>query len=162
MALRCLNRLKSFKSLLLKSSSVCPIVLVRNYGVLSAIRNEKLLENKNCSKNNFLSLRHNYKKGGKGRHVSVVIRLNGWNKTTLISIYFQEIEDDSDDEEFADDIDKQKIAKIRVQSMRADLLLKTGLGIARNKIEASFYEGKIRVNGKKINKKSVHVSWPHN
>lgn len=40
--------------------------------------------------------------------------------------------------------------------MRADLLLKAALGIARNKIEASFYEGKIRVNGKKILKKSVH------
>lgn len=47
--------------------------------------------------------------------------------------------------------------KIKVQSLRADLLLKSALGIARNKIEAAFYEGKIRINGKKIQKKSVHV-----
>ena len=61
--------------------------------------------------------------------------------------------------EFDDDVDKQKIAKIKVQSLRADLLLKVALGIARNKIEASFYEGKIRLNGKKLLKKSVHVSF---
>ncbi|KAL7024709.1 hypothetical protein ACKWTF_013179 [Chironomus riparius] len=72
----------------------------------------------------------------------------------------QSAEVDSDDElsEFDDDVDKQKIAKIKVQSLRADLLLKVALGIARNKIEASFYEGKIRLNGKKLSKKSVHVS----
>lgn len=34
-------------------------------------------------------------------------------------------------------------------------MLKTGVGIARNKIEAAFYENKIRINGKKITKKSV-------
>ncbi|CAG9806979.1 unnamed protein product [Chironomus riparius] len=71
----------------------------------------------------------------------------------------QSAEVDSDDElsEF-DDVDKQKIAKIKVQSLRADLLLKVALGIARNKIEASFYEGKIRLNGKKLSKKSVHCN----
>ena len=48
--------------------------------------------------------------------------------------------------------------KVTVQSMRADLLLKSGIGIARNKIEAAFYENKIRINGKKILKKSVSCS----
>lgn len=44
---------------------------------------------------------------------------------------------------------------MKVQSLRADLLLKQGIGLARNKIEAAFYENKIRINGKKILKKSV-------
>jgi 23S rRNA-/tRNA-specific pseudouridylate synthase len=52
------------------------------------------------------------------------------------------------------DVDKKTVAKISVQSMRADLLLKSGVGVARNKIEAAFYEGRIRVNGKKLLKKS--------
>lgn len=42
--------------------------------------------------------------------------------------------------------------------MRADLLLKSGIGIARNKIETSFYENRIRVNGRKIAKKSLSCS----
>ncbi|CAA9993676.1 unnamed protein product [Nesidiocoris tenuis] len=42
-------------------------------------------------------------------------------------------------------------------SLRADLVLKIGLGIARNKIETLFYESKIRVNGGKITKKSHRV-----
>lgn len=42
--------------------------------------------------------------------------------------------------------------------MRADLLLKTGVGIARNKIEAAFYENRIRINGKKIAKKSLNCN----
>lgn len=54
-----------------------------------------------------------------------------------------------------DDFDKKSIAKVHVQSLRADLILKSGLGIARNKIETAFYENRIRVNGKKIVKKSV-------
>lgn len=52
------------------------------------------------------------------------------------------------------DIDKKTVVKIKVQSMRADLLLKSGVGIARNKIEAAFYEGRIILNGKKLMKKS--------
>ena len=43
-------------------------------------------------------------------------------------------------------------------SLRVDLLLKTGIGMARNKIEAAFYENRIRMNGKKIAKKSVSCS----
>lgn len=52
------------------------------------------------------------------------------------------------------DVDKKTVVKIRVQSMRADLLLKSGVGVARNKIEAAFYEGRIKINGKKLMKKS--------
>lgn len=52
------------------------------------------------------------------------------------------------------DVDKKTVVKINVQSMRADLLLKSGVGIARNKIETAFYDGRIRLNGKKLVKKS--------
>lgn len=60
---------------------------------------------------------------------------------------------------FEDEIvDKNsKILNIKVSSLRTDLLLKAGLGIARNKIETMFYDSKIRVNGKKIFKKSMQV-----
>jgi 23S rRNA-/tRNA-specific pseudouridylate synthase len=48
--------------------------------------------------------------------------------------------------------------KVSTQSLRADLLLKAALGLARNKIEMAFYEGKIRLNGKKLTKKSASCS----
>ncbi|XP_052861320.1 mitochondrial transcription rescue factor 1 [Anopheles cruzii] len=48
-----------------------------------------------------------------------------------------------------------RIVKVTVSSMRADLLLKAGLGIARNKVETMFYDSKIRVNGRKLLKKSA-------
>ncbi|XP_030559271.1 uncharacterized protein C6orf203 homolog [Drosophila novamexicana] len=66
---------------------------------------------------------------------------------------------DSDDEvdaEFKDERDS-KVVKTKVNSLRADLLLKAGLGMARNKVELKFYESKIRVNGKKLLKKSVQL-----
>lgn len=47
-----------------------------------------------------------------------------------------------------------KVMQINVKSLRVDGLLKSGLGIARNKIETLFYESKIRVNGQKLLKKS--------
>ncbi|EFA10201.2 mitochondrial transcription rescue factor 1 [Tribolium castaneum] len=55
-------------------------------------------------------------------------------------------------------VDKNtKIMQIRVKSLRIDGVLKSGLGIARNKIETLFYESKIRVNGEKLLKKSESV-----
>lgn len=48
--------------------------------------------------------------------------------------------------------------KVTVQSIRTDLLIKQALGMARNKIETAFYENRIRLNGKKLNKKSVSCS----
>ncbi|KAL7728825.1 hypothetical protein ACLKA6_004176 [Drosophila palustris] len=64
--------------------------------------------------------------------------------------------DDEADEDFKDDRDS-KVIKSKVNSLRADLLLKSGLGMARNKVELNFYESKIRVNGKKLQKKSVQL-----
>ncbi|XP_055587012.1 mitochondrial transcription rescue factor 1 [Uranotaenia lowii] len=75
-------------------------------------------------------------------------------------------EDDSDDEAAEKDLDEfddltndkhNRVLKTSVGSMRADLILKAGLGVARNKIETMFYESKIRVNGKKLLKKSALV-----
>lgn len=48
--------------------------------------------------------------------------------------------------------------KKEVQSLRADLLLKTAIGMSRNKVEDAFYDNRIRINGKKITKKSVSCS----
>ncbi|KAH8332427.1 hypothetical protein KR074_003105 [Drosophila pseudoananassae] len=64
--------------------------------------------------------------------------------------------DDDEDEDFKDERDS-KVVKTKVNSLRADLLLKAGLGMARNKVELNFYESKIRVNGKKLQKKSAQV-----
>ncbi|XP_052900882.1 mitochondrial transcription rescue factor 1 [Anopheles moucheti] len=47
--------------------------------------------------------------------------------------------------------------RVTVNSLRADLLLKAGLGIARNKVETLFYDSKIRVNGKRLMKKSAQL-----
>jgi len=50
-----------------------------------------------------------------------------------------------------------KILKINVTSLRVDGILKSSLGIARNKIETMFYENKIRINGEKLKKKSQSI-----
>ncbi|KAM9477421.1 mitochondrial transcription rescue factor 1 isoform 1-T2 [Clarias gariepinus] len=44
-----------------------------------------------------------------------------------------------------------------LQSLRFDLVMKTGLDIARHKIEDAFYEHKLRLNGQKLIKKSKTV-----
>ncbi|XP_050068187.1 mitochondrial transcription rescue factor 1 [Anopheles maculipalpis] len=76
-------------------------------------------------------------------------------------------DDDLEDEpEQGDDADEyeellgdkhNRTVRVTVNSMRADLLLKAGLGIARNKVEALFYDSKIRVNGKRLLKKSAQL-----
>ncbi|XP_041988862.1 mitochondrial transcription rescue factor 1 [Aricia agestis] len=78
----------------------------------------------------------------------------------------QQKDPDSDDEDnkndFLDDDDysltkDSKVVKFNTTSLRTDMILKSALGIARNKVEQLFYESKIRVNGKKILKKSATV-----
>ncbi|XP_072950043.1 mitochondrial transcription rescue factor 1 [Epargyreus clarus] len=71
-------------------------------------------------------------------------------------------DEDSDNEEdfLGDDTSLSKDSKVvtfSTTSLRTDAVLKSALGIARNKIEKLFYESKIRVNGKKIMKKSANV-----
>uniref|UniRef100_A0A182S350 S4 RNA-binding domain-containing protein n=1 Tax=Anopheles funestus TaxID=62324 RepID=A0A182S350_ANOFN len=77
------------------------------------------------------------------------------------------VDDDLDDEEERKDgVDEyeelledkhNRTVRVTVNSMRADLLLKAGLGIARNKVETLFYDSKIRVNGKRLMKKSAQL-----
>lgn len=74
------------------------------------------------------------------------------------------VESETDEEEEADDAwdkaitDKNsKLLNVNVGSLRIDALLRSGLGIARNKIETMFYENKIRLNGKPVHKKSDGV-----
>ncbi|BES91987.1 chromosome 6 open reading frame 203 [Nesidiocoris tenuis] len=65
--------------------------------------------------------------------------------------------DEEDDFDSGKDDSVSKVVTGHMTSLRADLVLKIGLGIARNKIETLFYESKIRVNGGKITKKSHRV-----
>ncbi|XP_067002800.2 mitochondrial transcription rescue factor 1 [Anabrus simplex] len=71
---------------------------------------------------------------------------------------------DSEDESFSDDWDREapekgsKVMSVTVPSLRADLLIKSGLQMARNKVETIFYQSRIRVNGKKILKKSAQIT----
>lgn len=71
----------------------------------------------------------------------------------------KETETEESDKDFMDDIQDKytKTVKVNVTSMRLDVILKTGLGLSRNKLETTFYESKIRLNGEKVLKKSVHV-----
>ncbi|XP_060609102.2 mitochondrial transcription rescue factor 1 [Anolis sagrei] len=72
-----------------------------------------------------------------------------------------EEEDKSDSEdEFEDDStiekDYKDLEKV-VQSFRFDVIMKSGLDIARNKVEDAFYNGELRLNGEKLWKKSRAV-----
>nr|XP_056712531.1 mitochondrial transcription rescue factor 1 [Euleptes europaea] len=66
---------------------------------------------------------------------------------------------DSEDE-FEDDAtilkDYKDLEKV-VRSFRFDVIMKTGLDIARNKVEDAFYNGELRLNGEKLWKKSRSV-----
>ncbi|KAG4080218.1 hypothetical protein HA402_008289 [Bradysia odoriphaga] len=71
-------------------------------------------------------------------------------------------DDEEDDDSTSEDGDvydseSSQLTTIRVTSLRMDLIVKSGLGLARNKVEKAFYDSKIRVNGKKVGKKSVSL-----
>ncbi|XP_045108608.1 mitochondrial transcription rescue factor 1-like [Portunus trituberculatus] len=70
-----------------------------------------------------------------------------------------------DDEDFTDDEDEDEDMKLetgsdfrelkaRVPSLRIDAILKSGLNMSRNKVESAFFDSRIRINGKKLLKKS--------
>ncbi|XP_015672375.1 uncharacterized protein C6orf203 homolog [Protobothrops mucrosquamatus] len=70
----------------------------------------------------------------------------------------EEITDSED--EFEDDpsiVKNYKELEKVVQSFRFDVILKSGLDIARNKVEDAFYNGELRLNGEKLWKKSRSV-----
>lgn len=50
-----------------------------------------------------------------------------------------------------------KLLAVHISSLRIDAVLRSGLGIARNKIEALFYENKIKINEQSVEKKAVQV-----
>ncbi|XP_043464617.1 mitochondrial transcription rescue factor 1 [Leptopilina heterotoma] len=52
----------------------------------------------------------------------------------------------------------EKLHNRTVPSLRLDTVLKSCLGIGRNKIDTDFYESKIRLNGNKVTKKSIDVN----
>ncbi|RZF43479.1 hypothetical protein LSTR_LSTR001740 [Laodelphax striatellus] len=68
-------------------------------------------------------------------------------------------DDDNDDDDLVDKLDKNaKVIKTSVTSMRVDALIKSGLAVSRNKIDTLFYEGRLRLNGSKITKKSQRLN----
>ncbi|XP_076304867.1 uncharacterized protein LOC143222335 [Tachypleus tridentatus] len=74
----------------------------------------------------------------------------------------EEFEDDDEEEE--DNLDDENEAakdykdiKANLNSLRLDVVLKHGLGMSRSKVEEVFYESRIRVNGKKMLKKSTQM-----
>ncbi|XP_076265164.1 mitochondrial transcription rescue factor 1 [Rhynchophorus ferrugineus] len=75
-------------------------------------------------------------------------------KVTKSESESEEHQDDEDDE-FQDK--HTKILNINVSSLRVDGILKSSLGISRAKIEKMFYDSKIRINGKKLLKKSTSI-----
>ncbi|XP_011560292.3 mitochondrial transcription rescue factor 1 [Plutella xylostella] len=93
-------------------------------------------------------------------HVILPVKLNVYPaQSNLTRNKSKKVQHDSDDEDDFQDDDASlsrdsKVVKFNATSMRTDAILKLALGVARNKIETVFYESKIRVNGKKIMKKS--------
>ncbi|XP_075219643.1 mitochondrial transcription rescue factor 1-like isoform X2 [Lycorma delicatula] len=73
----------------------------------------------------------------------------------------EESDSESSDEDM-DVIDKydrtSKIIKTQLPSMRVDVVLKSALGLPRNKLELAFYESRIRLNGEKMLKKSQRAN----
>ncbi|XP_022825990.1 uncharacterized protein C6orf203 [Spodoptera litura] len=100
------------------------------------------------------------------QHVNITSKLvelysNNTNYTT-VRWKSKKRQYDSDDEEIVLEDDSSlskdsKVVKFSTTSMRTDVVLKSALSISRNKVEQMFYESKIRVNGKKILKKSASV-----
>ncbi|CAH1375778.1 unnamed protein product [Tenebrio molitor] len=97
---------------------------------------------KNDVQHNLQSFRYKSKKGPK--------------KTSQVAVSESETEKSSWEDQVADK--HTKIMQVDVKSLRVDGVLKSGLGISRNKIETLFYESKIRVNGQKLMKKSDSVN----
>lgn len=66
-------------------------------------------------------------------------------------------QEEEEDDDFGAPKDYKDVT-ITVASLRADAVLKAGLGISRTKIEDQFYNGKLYLNGQKILKKSTQVA----
>ncbi|XP_005176695.1 mitochondrial transcription rescue factor 1 [Musca domestica] len=118
---------------------------------MSATKASYITGGKVCQNDSNLPALQNPFASSIARHFSLTKSHQKYNK--------KDVESDSEDEEeteFKDERDS-KVVKAKVNSLRADLILKAGLGMARNKVENIFYESRIRVNGKKLQKKSVQL-----
>lgn len=146
MSLRCLTRRLKTIHQLCRSTPVLSSLQTKSFCLISR-SDEKFLQTNYPS---LITRRNKYDK--KSSKTEEEVRKH-WCQTWITFPYlFKESDGEEDD---TDEFDKKSTVKITTQSLRADLLLKAALGIARNKIEAAFYENKIRINGKKLVKKSV-------
>ncbi|KAI4495654.1 hypothetical protein M0802_008489 [Mischocyttarus mexicanus] len=72
-----------------------------------------------------------------------------------------DIDSDEDEDETDTDLDesysKSKILDIKVNSLRVDAIIKAGSFMTRKKVEETFYDSKIYINGKKLLKISTEV-----
>ncbi|XP_063039585.1 mitochondrial transcription rescue factor 1 isoform X2 [Engraulis encrasicolus] len=95
-------------------------------------------------------------------------RYKSSRKNSQKKVQTQQEEEDTDDEEDASDYEDElqddpglpkdyKDTEKNVQSFRYDLILKSGLDMARNKVEDAFYGNKLLLNGLKLIKKSKTV-----
>lgn len=150
LANRCLTRLRSISNLILRSSSALSIVQSKSF---SLVTSRAVNSNRVQNLVNHTIVRNKYVKRSSNED-----EVSKRSSTLYHAESFILFQDSDDETEFHDELDKKSIAKVTVQSLRADLLLKQGIGMARNKIETAFYENRIRINGKKIQKKSVSCS----
>ncbi|KAF4089857.1 hypothetical protein AMELA_G00043100 [Ameiurus melas] len=95
-------------------------------------------------------------------------RFKGYKKKKGRAGSAQEEEDEEEEDPEASDYEDElqedpslpkdyKDHQKAVQSLRFDLVMKTGLDVARHKIEDAFYDHKLRLNGQKLIKKSKTV-----
>lgn len=68
----------------------------------------------------------------------------------------EEEEEEAEEEESQQPGDNEKIAY--VSSLRIDSIMKAGVNLSKTKVAESFYNGSIRLNGRKVTKKSTQVS----
>ncbi|XP_029316833.1 uncharacterized protein C6orf203 homolog isoform X2 [Cottoperca gobio] len=69
---------------------------------------------------------------------------------------------DQEDSDYEDEVDEKlpkdyKDLEKYVQSFRYDVIMKAGLDMSRHKLEVSFYDNKLRLNGQQLIKKSKLV-----
>ncbi|XP_062836288.1 mitochondrial transcription rescue factor 1 isoform X2 [Anolis carolinensis] len=100
--------------------------------------------------------------------ISVRLKSNKSSRKNMKQTVSEDTEEEEDEEEdksdsedeFEDDStiekDYKDLEKV-VQSFRFDVIMKSGLDIARNKVEDAFYNGELRLNGEKLWKKSRSV-----
>ncbi|XP_056446518.1 mitochondrial transcription rescue factor 1 [Gadus chalcogrammus] len=98
------------------------------------------------------------------------LRFKSNKKKGLAKVLEEEEEEEEEEERDTEDTDSEdeieedpnlpkdyKDLEKFVQSYRYDVILKSGLDMARNKIEDAFYNNKLRLNGQKLIKKSKSV-----